>query len=219
MSSIKKGQFRKALWETVKDLGAIVLLVVIIRGFILSPYQVSGPSMCPYFNSYHEDIECEDGPGEYIVVSKFWYRFFAPERGDIVVFEKPNSTKGESYIKRIIGLPGDTVSLQDGKVYIFNDEHPNGFSIDESLYLSDLNFNNTQASYGITEFEVPDASYFVMGDNRARSLDSRAYFSNKNPQLTTQALTPFVKKSLISGKAWLVLWPLTQARVIHSAEY
>lgn len=210
---------KKVLKELAKDLGSIVILVLIIRGFILSPYEVSGPSMCPYFNSYRENVQCYDGPGEYIIVSKFWYYFSEPKRGDIIVFRKPAPGLGESYIKRIIGLPGETVRLRDGKVFVYNAEHPEGWELPEAEYLSAENLNNTQASYNLTEFTVPENSYFVMGDNRAQSLDSRAHFSTKNPEFRSVETTAYVPYDNISGRAWLVIWPFGQAKIIHDPQY
>ncbi len=207
----------KKIWNMFSDLVVIIVMVVVIRSFVFSPYEISGPSMCPYFNAYYNN-KCSDGLGEYIIVSKFIYFFKEPSRGDVIIFEKPNSTKGESFIKRIIAIPGETVQLRNGKVYI-QDLNGEEFELDESEYLSDINLNNTQPSYGLTEFVVPEDSYFVMGDNRMRSLDSRAHFSTRNPNSKNSNSTAFVPKDNIKGKAWFVIFPFSQARLLESAKF
>ncbi|KKP40203.1 MAG: signal peptidase I, signal peptidase I [Candidatus Peregrinibacteria bacterium GW2011_GWF2_33_10] len=187
--------------DTLKDLAFIIILVVLIRTFIVSPYEVSGPSMCPTLN--FDNGICNHAEGEYLIVNKFWYDFSEPQRGDIVVFKRPGGT--ESFIKRIIGLPGDIVILKDGFVYLQNQSNPTPIKLDESQYLSRENLGHTMPFRNATTFTVPENSYFMMGDNRIESLDSRASFTEF---AESKGATPYVPKENFAGKAWIVLWPL-----------
>lgn len=119
--------------------------------------------------------------GDRVIGLRFAYIFDEPKRGDIVIFKYPDDEK-VLYIKRIIGMPGDTVDVKDGKVFI-NDE-----VLDEP-YLRVI----TEGKYG--PYKVPEGSYFMMGDNRNRSADSR-FWDNT-----------FLKKEGIVGKAWLRYYP------------
>jgi signal peptidase I len=155
----------------------IVLLIVLpIRLFVAQPFIVNGSSMEPTFEN-----------GEYLIVDEFTYRLHGPERGDVIVFNFPNDPK-KFFIKRIIGLPGETVALKDGVVRIITGEHPDGFSLDES-YVDERNkITDTMT------VELDQDDYFVMGDNRNASFDSRAW----GP----------LDKRLIVGRAFLRLFPL-----------
>lgn len=140
--------------ETVVFVGSIFIVVYL---FILQPNQIKGASMEPTFHN-----------GNYIFTSKVTYKLRAPIRGDVVVFHAPRNPDLE-YIKRIIGLPGDTVLIENEKVYV------NGEQIEEP-YISDL---TTLGLAGFAEegvpMAVPEGQYFVMGDNRPRSSDSREF--------------------------------------------
>ncbi len=192
----------------------IVGLVFIIRVYLLSPFRVYGPSMCNTLN--YVGSQCLRENGEYIIVNKIVYRQFydfsfgKPQRLDILVFRPPQLTD-DFYIKRIIGLPGETVKLIEGYVYIFNDEHPEGFKLDEP-YLSSSNQGNTLPHRrGYTAFEVPEGSYFVLGDNRRFSSDSRHCFSDFGCTSLDKAFVPFKN---IAGKAWISLWPFHMMRFL-----
>jgi signal peptidase I len=198
---------KKIVKENYKDFLIVIILVILIRGFIMSPYRVFGPSMCDTLNAYSG--ACNHGKGEYIIVNKFLYFFSEPKRGDIIVFEKPYGN-GEDFIKRIIGLPGETVILKDGYVYIKENENTKPYKLDE-IYLNSENFGHTDA-FLETEFVVPKNSYFVMGDNRRESLDSRASFSDSFTQLNK---TPFVPKKNIEGKASIILLPFSELGFMH----
>jgi len=202
----------------------IVALVVIIRTFLISPFQVYGPSMCDTLNNV-EGI-CQRAYGEYLIVNKLGYQNFLgwqvglPKRGDIIVFHPPlNNT--EFFIKRIIGLPGETVQLKEGKVYVFNAEKPEGWELKES-YLNSVNSGNTHPyNRENTVFEVPKNSYFVMGDNRVASSDSRSCFQEtaSNEPCKGDGKSPFLTMDHIEGKAWLVLWPITKISALKDPAY
>lgn len=223
--SEKQGTFWKTALLFILDvfLNAVVLiaLVVLIRNFLISPFQVHGPSMCDTLNNING--RCIRGNGEYLILNKANYLDFGyfkigePERGDIIVFHPPDGDEGEFYIKRIIGLPGETVKLIDGFVYIFNEEYPDGWLLDESSYLNETNYGKTYPfQKQLYEFEVPKDDYFMLGDNRRVSSDSRRCFeqigcNSKN--------SPYLSKDLIEGKAWIVLWPLNQIRILEKVDY
>lgn len=125
--------------------------------------------------------------GEYLLTNKLTYRFNQPKRGDIIIFKAPNNEKYD-YIKRIVALPGEKISLKNGKIYI------NDILLDESNYLPENIY--TKGSHFLPEegeLVTPEEQYFVIGDNRPHSSDSRewGYIPTKN----------------IIGKAWLRYWP------------
>lgn len=200
----------------------IIGLVFIIRTFVISPFQVYGPSMCDTMNFV--DGRCQRAFGEYIIVNKFGYQNFLgwkvgePKRGDIIVF-KPPKHLDEYFIKRVIGLPGETIKLQNGEVFIVNKENPQGFKLEEN-YLNHTNKGNTAATGGVSLFEVPQGEYFVLGDNRTQSSDSRSCFSESLSALCGQnGNIPFVPAQNIEGKAWLVLWPLPNIKMLPPYQY
>lgn len=161
--------------EEVKDWIISILIAVVlaffIRYFIVELYMVEGPSMRPTLVS-----------GERLVVNKFLYRFKAPERGEVVVFRYPRDPSRD-FIKRVIGVPGDTIEIQDGQVF------RNGELLEEPYILE-----RTRGSYPAAK--VPEGHIFAMGDNRNNSEDSR--FKGVG----------FVPYELIKGKAMVVFWPL-----------
>ncbi len=185
------------------DLVLIFLLVWFVRTYILSPFQVSGSSMT---NTLLDK--------QFIMVDKWSYHgllgfhFGVPQRGDIVVL-KPPIDRDTYYIKRVIGLPGDTIRFEQNQVVITNKEHPEGLVLDESY----LKCNQIQDGQKINtcdytrlpqkEFTVPDGSYFVMGDNRNNSTDARACFNS----CRLPGATPFITLDQIIGKTWFVVWP------------
>jgi signal peptidase I len=210
--------------DILLNLVIIAALVFLIRTFLISPFQVYGPSMCDTMN--YINGKCEHGYGEYIIVNKFGYQNFLgwqvglPKRGDIVVFHPPLN-KDEFFIKRVIGLPGETIQLKGGYVYVFNDEHPEGVKLDEP-YLNSTNNGSTHPfAENMSIFEVPDDEYFVMGDNRTASSDARSCFKESitSGGCSQAGNTPYLKLSNIEGKAWLVLWPLSKIELIKETGY
>ncbi|MEK7550914.1 MAG: signal peptidase I [Patescibacteria group bacterium] len=154
---------------------------------IMRPHKIKGQSMHPNFPD-----------GEYLLTQKVSYYFHGPERGDVIVF-KPPISQDDEFIKRIIALPGDSVKVIGGKVYI------NGIKLAET-YLADTLF--TSSSNFLEEGEeyvVPTGNWIVMGDNRPHSSDSRSW-------------GPITKKE-ISGKAWLVYWPPKQSGFVEKINY
>lgn len=214
-----------AFWlDIALNLIIIVGLVFVIRSYFISPFQVYGPSMCNTLNFI--DNNCQRGYGEYLIVNKFVYQNFfgwqvgLPQRGDVIVFHPPMNNE-EFFIKRVIGLPGETVKIIDGKIYIFNETNPDGYELDET-YLSESNQGNTKPLLdNIRTFEVPADQYFVLGDNRQQSSDSRSCFieSYNGDKCGENGATPFLTVPHIEGKAALVLWPIQKLSTIKTPDY
>ncbi|MBU1446407.1 signal peptidase I [Patescibacteria group bacterium] len=203
------------------DLGLNLLivfgLVFVIQSFIASPFRVSGPSMCNTLN--YIDEECVQGYGDYVIVNKIGYLIGEPQRGDIVVFRPPHA-EDQFYIKRIIGVPGDTVKIINGKVYIYNDEYPTGYELEEQEYLNEDNYGKTQLGNNREDtFEVPDGKYFVLGDNRHNSTDARNCFRDVYEGACRGAEDYFLEKHYIEGKAWLMLWPIQHIGFLADPAY
>lgn len=222
MTSVKpeKSRAKKILLASLDvfiNLVVIIILVLVIQKWIIAPFDVSGESMCDTLNQI--DGKCADGKGEKIIINEAIYMFNDPERGDIVVFKVPE-TEDTYYIKRIIGLPGDTVELKEGEIFITPAGSQKSIKIKEE-YLNSTNRDNTQVLYsGLSVFEVPEEQYFVMGDNRMASTDSRSCFNRSidldcknNPEKA------FIPREAIRGKAWLIWWPLKNMRAVDKATY
>jgi signal peptidase I len=175
---------KQSFWELVRFAAIAVAIVIPIRIFIAQPFIVSGSSMVPTF---------EDG--EYLIIDEISYRFSDPKRDDVVVFRYPNNTK-KFFIKRIIGLPGETVDIKEGSVTITNEANPEGLYIEEP-YVKNV-------SSGNTHFVLKSDEYFVMGDNRTASSDSRYWGA--------------VPEKLIVGKAFLRLLPIKKID-LHPGDY
>lgn len=206
--------------DVLMNVAVIVFLVFVIRSFIVSPFRVSGPSMCDTFNDY--DGRCLHGNGEFIMIYKLGYlnvlgwQIGVPDRGDVVVFRPPHDEKGDSYIKRVIGLPGEVVEIRDNYVYVINDDFPEGLKLDESVYLNSANWGHTEVPSDRTRFEVPEDHWFVLGDNRRVSSDSRRCFEQSG---CTSSNTPFITMEHIQGRAWVVMWPLNRLRLVERPAY
>ena len=164
------------IFELVQVLAISLAIIIPVRYFLIQPFYVKGASMEPNFYDH-----------EYLVIDELTFRMRKPERGEIVVFKYPLDQK-EFFIKRVIGLPGETVEVANGQVKIYNDAHPNGFILDEKGYL-DQEYTTLNRTVTLKTDE-----YFVMGDNRAASSDSR-YFGAVN-------------SSLLIGRVWVRGWPL-----------
>lgn len=136
--------------------------------------------------------------GEFLLTDKITYRFNQPQRGDVIVFKAPVNEE-DDYIKRIIGLPGERVSIIDGKVYI------NGILLKEEYLSPTLYTTGGLFLPNNKEVTVPENHFFVMGDNRPYSSDSRAW--------------GFVPRENIIGKAWFVYWPPQKAGVVPKVNY
>lgn len=181
--------------EFFRDLIIIFVVVIFVRTYIAAPFQISGSSM---EESYHD--------GEFILVNKFSYADFwvaqvgNPERGDVVILRPHASKDKEYYIKRTIGLPGDTVKFDAGNVYLKPVGKADFVKLDEG-YLSPANKGKTFLPMDIkeTEFTVPEGQYFVMGDNRNNSSDSRSCFLS----CTIAWSGHFVTRANIIGKLFV----------------
>jgi len=144
------------IWEVLKIVIVAMLIVVPIRYFIFQPFFVRGQSMEPNFYN-----------GDYLIIDELSYQFRAPQRGEVVVFKYPNDTT-QRYIKRIIGLSGETIEINSGKVFVYQDGVPQ--ALDELAYLTQ--FTQTQ---GDIKIALNKDEYFVLGDNRSLSADSRSW--------------------------------------------
>jgi signal peptidase I len=169
-------QFTQEALDFLKDIIIIVVIVVVIRTFLVMPFQINGQSM---YESYYNK--------EFILVDRFSYRelpFFGQtqeiERWDVVIFAPGVSKERKYFIKRAIGLPGETVKIEDGRVYIQEVWQEEFYELEEWAYLSDENNKKTyvSSSDGANVYKVPENRYFVMGDNRNHSTDSRTCFSS-----------------------------------------
>jgi signal peptidase I len=143
--------------DVVKFTVIALLIVLPIRFFIAQPFIVNGASMEPAFQS-----------GEYLIVDQLSHRFEAPVRGEVVIFRYPKD-ESKYFIKRVIGLPGETVLVSGETITIFNTEHPEGFVLDEPYLGKD---NHESGTITVT---LDSDSYFVLGDNRRASSDSRIW--------------------------------------------
>lgn len=174
------------IWEIVKIVIVALLIVVPIRYFLFQPFLVKGQSMEPNF---------EDG--DYLIVDEISYRLREPQRGETLVFKYPN-IPSQRFIKRIVGLPGEIIEIKDGEVIIYK----NGKAqiLDESSYLP--KFLKTPGNIRVS---LAENEYFVLGDNRLVSVDSRSW-------------GPLPKKDII-GRVFLRIWPFTTLAKIEKPAY
>ena len=194
-------------WEIVKTIAGVALFVIFFRFFVIQPFYIIGSSMLPGF---HE--------GEYLFIDEASYHLRTPVRGEVIVFRHPDEActafvknnqllktvvQGpcKSYIKRVIGLPGETVKIKDGEVTIINNKNPEGLVLTESYIESGVK------TLGDQEIKLGSNEYYVLGDNREpnASSDSREW----------GPLTP----DYIIGRAWLRLLPITDVGFISKAKY
>ncbi len=163
-----------------------LVLIIAIRIFVAEPFLVYGSSMEPNFET-----------GDYLIVDELTYKLEKPHRGDVIVLQPPiDLTK--HYIKRIIGLPGETISVQGSVVIIKNKAHPEGFVLKEPYI--------TFQSDRVSNYNLNDHEYFVMGDNRAVSSDSRIWGPLPENLITGRALIrvlPLKEIGILPGKVSL----------------
>ncbi len=175
------------LVELIEVLAISLAIIIPIRYFLVQPFYVKGASMEPNFYDH-----------EYLLIDEISYRFHPPQRGDIIVFRYPRDPK-QYFIKRVIGLPGETVEIASGKVKIYNQAHPNGQVLDEKIYLDQ---DQTATTETIT---LKADEYFVLGDNRAASMDSR-YFGP-------------IKREAIIGRVWVRGYPIDRWKHFTTPSY
>lgn len=186
----------KGFWFVLADLVETIIVAVgiftVVYIFLVQPHQVKGISMLPNFRD-----------SEYILTDKISYRFSPPQRGDVIIFKAPKNYS-EDYIKRIIALPGEKIKLDNGELFVYNKQHPDGVQLKEPYEITAPTSPGPFLKDG-NIVQVPDNQYFVMGDNRIRSFDSREW--------------GMVPKENIIGRAWLRYWPLTRAGFIPQPNY
>jgi len=173
------------LLEVVQIVIIAAAIIIPVRFFLVQPFIVKGASMEPNFFE-----------NEYLIVDEISYRFNDANRGDVVVFRPPTGVN-DHYIKRIIGLPGETVEIKDGVISVFNDEYPNGVELRED-YIEDYTSGHQRVTLSLNE-------YFVLGDNRDESLDSRKFGA--------------VNEDLIVGKVWIRGLPFDRIGTIDLPYY
>lgn len=156
-----------------KIISVFIVIVALLRIFVVDPFLVHGSSMQPTYNT-----------NDYVIVDKLSYTLTHPARGDVIVFDAPTND-GRYFIKRIIGLPGERVLVDGAQVTIFNPTHPNGFTLDEPYIV----FQSDR----VADLTLGQDEFFVMGDNRNASSDSRIWGA--------------LKQDAIAGKAFLRLLP------------
>lgn len=180
-------KFISSVLEVVEIAAIAIAAVFLIRSFLVQPFLVSGASMSPNF---------EDG--NYLLVDELTYRVREPARGEVAVFHYPND-ESTYFIKRIVGLPGERVIIRDGKVFIITPLRPEGRELPET-YLPD-----GVTTAGVYDAKLGEDEYFLLGDNRSYSFDSRSW----GP----------LKKDEIVGVARLRLWPLKNITLFAAPQY
>lgn len=173
--------------ELIKVAILAAVTIGLVRYFLFKPFYVKGQSMEPNF--YEKD---------YLIIDEISYRFREPQRGEVVVFKAP-VTNGDYYLKRIIGLPGERIKIDGGKVVVYNDENPQGMVVEE-------NYLDGKETVGLlSPLTLGTDQYFVLGDNRGASYDSRRF-------------GPVGKEDIV-GRVWLRGWPLPRVSTFSAPNY
>lgn len=173
--------------ELVKLAIIAFLIVWPIHKFVFQPFLVQGPSMEPNFLDK-----------DYLIIDEISYRFHQPARGEVVVFESPIEP-GNYLIKRVIALPGERIVIRGGEIFIYNNQYPDGFKLKEDYLFPGLNTG------GEIDQQLQADEYFVLGDNRQVSLDSRTF----GP----------IKRKKITGRTWIRGWPLNKLAIFEKPVY
>ena len=183
------------VWDFVKVVIIALAIILPVRYFIFQPYIISGSSMEPNYSN-----------GQYMIIDRLSYRLREPQRGEVMVVHYPKDPK-QDFIKRVIGLPGEKLEIDNGAVKIYNEENPQGITLDESyLPTKGLTFpHNTAIVGGKKTIQLKPDEYFMMGDNRLASSDSRDW-------------GPLNKKYIV-GKVFLRALPLTEFSVFKQPVY
>jgi signal peptidase I len=179
------GSLARFALEIVEIVVISLAIILPIRYFLVQPFYVKGASMEPTFDDK-----------EYLIIDELSYRMRHAERSEVVVFRYPLDPR-QFFIKRVIGLPGETIKVSGEKITITNDAHPEGFVLDESAYLSP-----DVPTHGDRTVKLAPDEYFVMGDNRTASLDSRTF-------------GPLPAQNIV-GRVWIRGWPLNRATVFRA---
>lgn len=190
MKNKNQSTLGKFIIELVEMIAIAFVIVIPIRYFLFQPFYVKGASMEPSFHN-----------NDYLIVDEISYRFGEPKRGDIIVFKYPKDQR-MNLIKRIIGLPGETIKISNGKITIYNKDSEEGILLKES-YLSEKTLT---CSFGDeSEIKLRDDEFYGLGDNRENSEDSRIF----GP----------IKKDLIIGKVLLRGWPPYRIGIMENPQY
>ncbi len=176
-----------AIFDFLQSIVVVMAIMVMIYLFVMSPQEIKGASMEPSFVN-----------GEYILTNKILFKLRDPERGDVVIFKSPSNPEID-YIKRIIGLPADTVSLKNNVIYV------NDTKVEEPYLAAGISIFGGSYLRENQEVIIPEGKYFVMGDNRPHSADSREF-------------GPIPKEDFI-GKAFLRYWPFTKLGLVPQPHY
>ncbi len=185
------------IWDLVKILIIALIIIIPFRRYVAEPFVVSGSSMLPNFHNH-----------DYLIVDRFSYIAGNPQRGDVIVLLYPKDVS-QFFIKRIIGLPGETVCFNkycntdgqpDGHVYIVNAQHPEAWQLSESYLPS-----NTETSSSPAPVHLASGQYFVLGDNRTGSSDSRVW--------------GILPSDDIVGKVWVKIYPFSDFGAFHTPSY
>ncbi len=180
----KPTNVKKEILSWVLTLGAAVVIALLIRTFLFEPIRVDGESMCDTLQN-----------NEIMFVTKPEYLFGDPQRGDVVICKYPGRT--ENFVKRVMGIPGDVIEVRSNVVY------RNGEALDEPYLTPERNDNG----FSMEAFTLGDDEYFVMGDNRDNSHDSRNYYGYGSPSALT--------RDMIIGHVRFVLFPFNAIRGIE----
>ena len=178
------------VFEVVKVVVISLAIIIPVRYFLIQPFYVKGASMEPSFYDH-----------EYLIIDEITYRFRAPERGEIVVFKYPLDPS-QYFIKRVIGLPGEKVEIKDGEVHVYTADANRRVKLDET-YLSEgvETLNNKEGA----TVELGPSEYYLLGDNRNHSKDSRSFGA--------------VQDSFIVGRVIFRGWPFSRAGTFVTPEY
>ena len=179
--------------DTLETIVLALAMFAIGYLFVLQPHQVNGDSMLPDFVDQ-----------EHLLTEKVIYRLRDPHRGEVIVFKYPKAHEYD-YIKRIIGLPGETVLIEGGRVKIFNSEHPSGFFLEEPYLEPGTQTIGRPFIPTGKKFAIPEDHYVVLGDNRTKSSDSREWGT--------------VRRDEVIGRAWVRYWPPRALALIPTARY
>ncbi len=180
----KTSPFFSFVFDLIKLVVLALIIVWPIHRFVFQPFYVSGPSMEPSFYN-----------NEYLIIEKITGYFREPLRGEVIVFESPMNSK-DHLIKRVIGLPDEKVVIDKGQIFIYNHQFPQGLALNEKYLAAGT------GTPGQIEIELKEDEYYVLGDNRNMSLDSRVFGS--------------INKKDITGRVWFRGLPVRNIGLIKT---
>lgn len=187
----------RELYLFVTDIFETVILAlalfIVINTFVAQLHQVYGSSMLPNFKD-----------NEYLLTDKITFRLREPQRGEIVIFKAPEAPQRD-YIKRVVGLPGESLLITENHIVIYNKTHPQGIILQESYLKAGTSTDGRKTILEGVRFNIPNDSYVVLGDNREASSDSRSW--------------GVVKRNEIIGRSLVRLWPPQELSIVARANY